>query len=247
MKIQAVIVDDEQIAREVLSSYLTKYCPQVEVLGQAQNIKEAEPLIRSTQPQLVFLDVEMPFGNAFDVLEATADCIYETIFITAFSEYSLQALNMSASYYILKPIDIQELIKAVSKVQEQIEKKENFNRNEILLQNIKKNPAQQQLIIPTLQGFEVVKLEHILHLEADGNFTQIHLVDGSKKMVCRFLKHFEDLLSTPFIRIHRSHIINTDFMASYQKGNGGVVTLTNKKEIDVAASYKDSLLKVFNP
>ena len=246
MKIKAVIVDDEQIAREVLRSYLTKYCPQVEVLGEAQNIKEAEPLIRSTQPQLVFLDVEMPFGNAFDVLEATADCTYETIFITAFSEYSLQALNMSASYYILKPIDIQELIKAVAKVQEQIEKNENFNRNEILLQNIKQNHIQQQLIIPTLQGFEVVKLDQIVHLEADGNFTQIHLKDGGKKMVCRFLKHFEDLLAAPFIRIHRSHIINTEFMVSYQKGSGGVVTLINKKEIDVAATYKDALLGVFN-
>jgi len=246
MKIKAVIVDDEQIAREVLRSYLTKYCPQVEILGEAKNIKEAEPLIRSMQPQLVFLDVEMPFGNAFDVLEATSDCQYETIFITAFSDYSLQALNMSASYYILKPIDIQELIKAVAKIQEQIEKKESFNRNEILLQNIKQNHVQQQLIIPTLQGFEVVKLDQMVHLEADGNFTQIYLKDGSKKMVCRFLKHFEDILSSPFIRIHRSHIINTDFMVSYQKGGGGVVTLINKKEIDVAANYKEALLNMFN-
>jgi two-component system LytT family response regulator len=246
MEIKAVIVDDEQIAREVLQNYLSKYCPQVKVLGMAQNIKEAVPLIKDKQPQLVFLDVEMPFGNAFDVLEATVDCTYETIFITAFSEYSLQALNMSASYYILKPIDIQELIKAVSKVQEHIEKKENFNRNEILLQNIKQNHNHQQLIIPTLQGFEVVKLDQIMHFEADGNFTQIHLQDGSKKMVCRFLKHFDDLLAAPFVRIHRSHIINTNFMVCYQKGNGGVVTLTNKKEIDVASSYKDTLLKMFN-
>jgi two-component system LytT family response regulator len=130
--------------------------------------------------------------------------------------------------------------------QEHIEKKENFNRNEILLQNIKQNHNHQQLIIPTLQGFEVVKLDQIMHFEADGNFTQIHLQDGSKKMVCRFLKHFDDLLAAPFVRIHRSHIINTNFMVCYQKGNGGVVTLTNKKEIDVASSYKDTLLKMFN-
>lgn len=246
MEIKAVIVDDEQMAREVLSNYLKKYCPQVTVLGQAQNIHEAEPLIRETKPQLVFLDVEMPFGNAFDVLEATSDCTYETIFITAFSDYSIKALNMSAAYYILKPIDIQELIVAVNKVQAQIENRENFNRHEILLQNIKQNHNKQQLIIPTLQGFEVIKLDQILHLEADGNFTQIHLVDGSKKMVCRFLKHFEELLSAPFIRIHRSHIINLDFMSSYQKGSGGVVTLANKKEIDVAASYKEAFLKSFN-
>lgn len=123
MKIKAVIVDDEIIAREVLRSYLTKYCPQVEILGEAENIREAVPLITEKQPQLVFLDVEMPFGNAFDVLEATKDQAYETIFVTAFSQYSLQALNKSASYYILKPIDIQELILAVNKVAESLEKK----------------------------------------------------------------------------------------------------------------------------
>lgn len=109
MKITAVIIDDEKIARDVLRNYLTKYCPQVEILGEAENIKEAVPLIAEKLPQLVFLDVEMPFGNAFDVLEATKDFQYETIFITAFSQYSLQALNKSASYYILKPIDFRSL------------------------------------------------------------------------------------------------------------------------------------------
>ena len=245
MQINAVIIDDEQIAREVLQNYLKKYCPQVTVLGEAQNIKEAVPLIEKTHPQLVFLDVEMPYGNAFDVLEATAHHQFETIFITAFSEYSIQALNRSASYYILKPIDIQELILAVNKVQETILQKESINRNEILLQNIKLKPEKQQLIIPTLSGFEVVKIDQILHLEADGNFTQIYLNDGTKKMVCRFLKHFEDLLSHPFVRVHRSHIVNIDYIVAYQKGNGGVITLNNKKEIDVSPNYKEVFLKYF--
>lgn len=245
MQITAVIIDDEQIAREVLQNYLKKYCPQVKVLGKAQNIKEAVPLLEETNPQLVFLDVEMPFGNAFDVLEATSHLSFETIFITAFSEYSIQALNRSASYYILKPIAIEELIVAVNKVFEIIQQKNNINRNEILLQNIKLKPEKQQLIIPTLSGFEVVKIEQILHLEADGNFTNIYLKDGTKKMVCRFLKHFEDLLSHPFVRVHRSHIVNLDYIISYQKGNGGVITLSNKKEIEVSSSYKETFLKYF--
>lgn len=126
MKIKSIIVDDEQIARNVLRNYLTKYCPQVEILGEAENIKEAVPLIEKYRPQLVFLDVEMPYGNAFDILEATQNYDYETIFITAFSDYSMKALNFSASYYILKPIDIQELILAVNKVAESIEKKKNL-------------------------------------------------------------------------------------------------------------------------
>jgi len=244
MKITAVIVDDEKIARDVLKNYLAKYCPQVELLGEAENIKEAVPLIAETQPQLVFLDVEMPFGNAFDVLEATKDFSYETIFITAFSQYSLQALNKSASYYILKPIDIQELIVAVNKVVESLEKKEELNRNRILLENLKQKPDKQQLILPTLQGFDVVKIEDILRLQADGNFTQVYLKDGSKKMVCRFLKHFDDLLESPFVRVHRSHIINIQFVKSYHKS--GTATLMDNTEIEVSASFKEQFLKNFH-
>lgn len=243
MKITAVIVDDEKIARDVLRNYLTKYCPQVEILGEAENINEAVPLIAEKLPQLVFMDVEMPFGNAFDVLEATKDFQYETIFITAFSQYSLQALNKSASYYILKPIDIQELILAVNKVVENLENKEELNRNKILLENLKLKPEKQQLILPTLQGFDVVKTEDIIRLQADGNFTQVYLTDGSKKMVCRFLKYFDDLLEKPFARVHRSHIINTHFVKSYHKN--GEIVLNDGAEIEVSGSYKENFLALF--
>ncbi len=243
MKIRAIIVDDEQIARNVLRNYLSKYCPQVEILDEAENIKEAVPKIEKLRPDLVFLDVEMPFGNSFDVLEATKLIPYETIFITAFSEYSLKALNLSASYYILKPIDIQELINAVNKVSETLEKKEEFNRNKILLENLNQKPEKQQMMLPTVQGFDVVKLNQIIRLQADGNFTQIHLKDGSKKMVCRFLKHFENILDFPFVRIHRSHIINFNGVKSYHKN--GEVVLNDDTEIEVSASYKDDFLKLF--
>ncbi len=243
MKIKAVIVDDEQIARNVLRNYLTKYCPQVEILGEAENIKEAVPLIENVQPQLVFLDVEMPFGNAFDVLEATKDHQYETIFITAFSEYSLKALNMSASYYILKPIDIQELITAVNRVAETLEKKEELNRNRILLENLQKKPEKQQIILPTVQGFDVVKIDEIVRLQADGNFTQIFLQDGSRKMVCRFLKFFDELLDFPLVRVHRSHIVNFNFVKSYHKN--GEIVLNDGTEIEVSNSYKEQFLKLF--
>lgn len=243
MKIRSILVDDEKIARDVLKNYLNKYCPQVEILGEAENIKEAVPMIAELQPQLVFLDVEMPFGNAFDVLEATREYTYETIFITAFSEYSLHALNKSASYYILKPIDIQELILAVNKVSESLENKEELNRNKILLENLKLKPEKQQLILPTLQGFDVVKTEDIVRLQADGNFTQVYLNNNTKKMVCRFLKHFDDLLEHPFVRVHRSHIINTNFVKSYHKS--GTATLADDTEIEVSGSFKDQFLKVF--
>lgn len=243
-KIKSVIVEDELAAREVLKNYLSKYCPQVEVVGEAQNIKEAVPLLHEIRPQLVFLDVEMPFGNAFDVLEACKDLQFETIFVTAFSEYSLKALNQSAAYYLLKPISIEELIVAVNKVQHQIMNHEIFNRNKIIVENFHESkPEKQQVILPTLEGFEVVKMEEIVRLRGNGNFTDLYLNNGSKKMVCRFLKHFSEILPLPFIRVHKSHIINMNCVKSYNKG--GIVTLNDGAEIEVSPTYKEDFLKNF--
>ncbi len=246
MQIRTIIVEDESAARDVLRNYLAKYCPLVQLIGEAQNIKEAVPMIEQLRPQLVFLDVEMPFGNAFDVLEACKDLYFETIFVTAFSEYALRALNQSAAYYLLKPISIEELVLAVNKVHEYIESKAFFDKNKIIVENFKEQkPQKQQLILPTLEGFEVVRIENIIRLKGNGNFTDVHLADGSKKMVCRFLKHFTDLLPAPFLRVHKTHIINLDFVKTYHKGSGGYVTLTDGAEVEISAGYKDQFLGHF--
>jgi two-component system LytT family response regulator len=241
-----MIVEDEASAREVLKSYLAKYCPQVEVIGEAHNAKEAIPLLHELRPQLVFLDVEMPFGNAFDVLDNCKDIYFETIFATAYSEYSLRALNQSAAYYLLKPVSIEELIVAVNKVQTHIRNNETSNRNKVLLENFRESrPEKRQVILPTLEGFEVVKMENIVRLQGNGNFTDIYLKDKTKKMVCRFLKHFEEILPPPFIRIHKSHIINIDFVKSYHKNSGGYVVLEDGNEIEISPAYKETFLQMF--
>lgn len=245
-KIRSVIVEDEMAAREALKNYLTKYCPQIELAGEAHNAKEAIPLLHELNPQLVFLDVEMPFGNAFDVLESCKDLYFETIFVTAFSEYSLKALNQSAAYYLLKPVSIEELIIAVNKVQQHILKNEIFNKNKIIVENFREErPEKRQVILPTLGGFELVKIETIVRLQGNGNFTDLYLTDGSKKMVCRFLKHFSEILPYPFIRVHKSHIINVNFIKSYHKAEGGYVLLEDKSEIEVSPAYKEEFLKIF--
>ena len=245
-KIQSVIVEDEVSAREALKSYLAKYCPQIEIIGEAHNAKDAISVLHDLQPQLVFLDVEMPFGNAFDVLDGCKDLYFETIFVTAYSEYSLKALNQSASYYLLKPVSIEELIIAVNKIQEHITNNEIINRNRILLENFQESrPEKRQVILPTLEGFEVVKLENIIRLQGNGNFTDIYLKDKTKKMVCRFLKHFEEILPLPFIRVHKSHIINTDYVKSYHKNSGGYVLLEDGNEIEISPAYKEGFLKMF--
>jgi two-component system LytT family response regulator len=243
-KIKCVIVEDEDVARDVLVAYLQKYCPQVVILGQADNARTAVEVIHEHQPDLVFLDVEIPYGNAFDVLEACQDLSFETIFVTAYSDYALKALNASASYYLLKPLNIEELIKAVQVVEENLQNKEKFNRTEILLEQVKQGDNKlQKLVIPTLNGFEVVRLEEVVRLQANGNFTDIHLANKTKKMACRFLKHYEDLLTFPFMRVHRSHLINCDFVRAYNKG--GFIELLTGDEVELSASYKEGFLKIF--
>jgi two-component system, LytTR family, response regulator len=245
-KIRSIIVEDERSAREALKVYLSKYCPIIQLIGEASNIKEAIPLIQNEKPQLVFLDIEMPFGNAFDVLEATQDIPFQTIFVTAFSEYSLKALNLSAAYYLLKPVSIEELIVAVNKVHQQILKDELLDRNKIILENIKEPDLdKQQIILPTLEGFDVSKIDKITHLIANGNFTNVYFESGEKKMVCRFLKHFEDVLPSSFIRIHKSHMVNKNYITSYHKGMGGYVTIHNGTELEVSITYKEAFLSAF--
>lgn len=245
-KIKAVIVEDEAAAVAALQNYIHKFCPQVQVTGTAQNSREAIEVLHQLKPQLVFLDVEMPFGNAFDVLDGCQNLQFETIFVTAFSEYSLKALNQSAAYYLLKPVSIEELIIAVNKVQQQLQSLQLIDRNRILLENTKEHkPEKQQVILPTMDGFDVVKMEDIVRLKGNGNFTDVYLTDGSKRMVCRFLKHFTDILPVPFIRIHKSHIINIRFVKSYHKGSGGYVMLQDGTEVEVSAAYKEPFLAAF--
>jgi two-component system LytT family response regulator len=186
----------------------------------------------------------MPFGNAFDVLEACGDLNFETIFVTAFSEYSLKALNRSAAYYLLKPISIEELIVAVNKVQQQVMNKELFNRNKVIVENFREpKPEKQQVILPTMEGFEIVKMDEIVRLKGNGNFTDLYLTNGNKKMACRFLKHFSEMLPLPFLRVHKSHIVNLNFVKLYNKG--GYITLEDGAEVEISPTYKEDFLKNF--
>ncbi len=244
MKIKSIIIEDEVSAREALKSYLTKYCPQVEILGEATDARQAISLLHDTKPQLVFLDVELPYGNAFDILEGCKEIYFETIFVTAFSEYSLKALNMSAAYYLLKPVSIEELVIAVNKVQEHILKNEIFDRNRIVAENFREQkPEKRKVILPTFEGFELIQMEDIIRLQGNGNFTDFYLTDGTKRMVCRFLKHYAEILPYPFMRVHKSHIINLNYVQSYNRSLGGYVVMSDKSEVLISPNYKDDFLK----
>ena len=248
MKMKALLIDDEKTSRNVLRGYLQKYCPDVEVLGEAENVAEAIVAIEKFAPNLIFLDVEMPQGNGFDLLEAMGEQEFETIFVTAFDQYAIQALNYSAAYYLLKPVSIDELIQAVDKVRSSIQDQRIKPHARVLLENFQVlNEQQKKLVLPLMEGFEVVKLEEIVSCEAHDNFTDFHFVHRPKMMICRTLKFYEELLSqSGFLRVHKSHLVNLHHITKYHKGKGGEVIMSDGQHIAVSAQKKDQLLAHFS-
>ncbi len=246
--INAVIIEDEEASRLTLKNYLSKYCSQVNVVGEAENVLKGAKLIQKTNPDLVFLDIEMPYGNAFDLLENFNYIDFEIIFITAFSNYAIQAINLSSCCYLLKPLNIDQLIDAVSISQKKLEEKGSIKTSNILLENLSIEHKQlKNIALPVIDGFEIVKLKDIVYCNALDNFTQMILKDGSKKTVCRTLKFYESLLTEyNFLRVHKSYMVNLNYVERYTKGNGGDILLSNGVTVSLSASRKNAFLKKFN-
>ena len=245
---KALIIDDEKVSRDVLTGYIQKYCPGVSVAGEAENIDEAKKLIGKLHPDLLFLDIEMPRGNGFDLLEQLPDTDLDIIFVTAFNDYAMKALNLSAAYYILKPVSIEELVKAVEKVKKLREDRKGWAPAKVLLENLSSSAMQnQKVVLPLLNGFEIVKVGEIVHCKANDNFTEFHLLSGKKIMICRTLKYYEELLAGyDFARVHKSHLVNKNHIKRYLKGKGGSLVMIDNTTIDVSPTYKDSLLSDFS-
>jgi two-component system LytT family response regulator len=247
MKLKAIIVDDEEASRDTLKTYLSRYCPDVELMAQADSVKKGIEAIRQYHPDIVFLDVEMPYGNAFDLLEQVQDVFFETVFVTAFSNYALKALNLSAAYYILKPIEIDELILAVEKIKKQKEGNKELLHTKILVENIHaENKQAQKIVLPLLDGFEVIQVKEIIRCEANDNFTDFILTNNRKVMICRTLKHYETMLEDyNFVRVHKSHLINVQHVTKYLKGKGGQLIMSDQSYVDVSPTKKDLLMQRF--
>ncbi|RMA56682.1 LytR/AlgR family response regulator transcription factor [Ulvibacter antarcticus] len=243
MNLRAIIVEDEETSRDILRNYLAKYCPNVELKGEASNVEEALVLIRNNDLDLVFLDVEMPYGNAFDLLDKVGDRQFETVFVTAYNHYAIDALNAHASFYLLKPISIDKLIEAVDYVSE-IKEKENSLQNTVLQPKL--TQVDGKITIPLQNGFEVLEVAQILYCQADDNYTNIFIND-KKKLVSKTLKYFEEILTDKgFARVHKSYLVNVNAVTEYKKGKGGSVVLSNGKEIMVSPSRKKELLAYFS-
>lgn len=245
--IKAILVDDEVHCLDTLSILLQEYCPQIQMLERCRSVDAALLAIKKCYPQLVFLDIEMPGKNGFELLEQFFEIPFSVIFTTSYDRYAIKALHFSALDYLLKPIDHEELIAAVHKVetQRQLPSAEQFQM--LITQVQHKNSGFKKIAIPTSEGFELVPAEQIMRCEADDNYTHIFLKNKNKITACRALKEVEEQLHdfTFFIRVHHSYIVNLNEVTKYVRGEGGYVTMSDGSSVNVSRSRKDVLLKYF--
>lgn len=242
----AIIADDEEKGKTVIRKLLHRYCPQVKVMAECSNAKEAKKAIDEINPDIVFLDISMPGENAFDMLRQLDEITFEIIFITAHSQYSLEAFRYSALDYLLKPVSEDLLIEAVAKAQSRLDEKKINRRLETLLYNSSRESAinGKKICIAGIKGFLVVEIRDIMYLEADSCYTCFHLADGKKITSAKTIGEYEEILEeSTFFRVHKSFVVNLHYMKEYIKGDGGYIILNNGEKIEVSRRKKDEFLE----
>lgn len=241
--INAIIVDDELKSRESLKILLEEFCDNVAVKALCQDVAEAVQAIQQYKPDVVFLDIQLQRETGFDLLTQLGDFDFEVIFTTAYAEYAIKAFKFAAIDYLLKPIDIEELKRALSKVEKRMNDSISL-RLQQLMQNLKNTSSENyKLALPTTDGLVFVKMQDILYCEASSNYTEITVMDGKKYIVSRTLKEYEDMLGEHnFYRIHNSYLINLNAIKKYVRGEGGYVIMANDKSLDVSKRKKEGFL-----
>ena len=242
--ITALIVDDEAKGRLALRQKLKNYCPNVTIIAEAVDGIEALSAIDKHHPQLIFLDIEMPKMNGFEMLNTIKEKNFHIIFTTAYDQYAIKAIKYAAFDYLLKPIDIEELKTAVARA-DISEAQQTKKQIELLQQNIQ-HPKKQlnKLAIPTLEGLFFYDINDVVHLEANSNYTNIYFNNKTKIIASKTLKEFEELLPEDiFFRTHHSHLINLNYIKRYIKGDGGQIELQNGNFVDVSRRKKEEFLK----
>ena len=246
--IKALIVDDEPYCCETLSVLLERYCNNVSVIASCYNAMDALTVIKNQQPDLVFLDVEMPKMNGFQMLEQLPSINFDLIFTTSYNQYALKAFRFSAIDYLMKPIDREELQKAIQKLDHRSQRPIN-QQLEILFQKMQRATTPvAKIALPTLEGLQMVNIDSIISCDSDSNYTILRLKHKQKLTVSRTLKDVEELLEDhAFVRVHHSHLVNLNEVLKYVKGEGGYLVMSDGSNIDVSRSKKENLLKRLLP
>ncbi len=244
--IRALIIDDESRARQGLRLVLEKYCPKVEVLALCESPEVGLEKIESLKPELIFLDVQMPKMSGFDLLERVPEINFEVVFVTAFDRYAIKAIKFSALDYLLKPINIDELVTAVNKISKKRQDKSLLYTS--LFNNVRPGMEKlKRLAIPSDNEIIMQPIDDIIYCEADSSYTTLYLVNNKKITVSKTLKEFENILpETDFCRIHHSTLVNMGHVAKYIKGEGGYVIISNDIHLNVSRRKKDNFLQQLN-
>ena len=244
--IRSIIIDDEQSAREGLRIILKKYCPDIDIVASCEKPEIGLEKVKELKPDLVFLDVQMPRLSGFDLLEKIGEINFEVIFITSYDKYAIKAIKFSALDYLLKPIDIDDLVQAVEKINEK-QHKEVANYKSLLANMKNRSEKLTRLAIPTENEIVMQDLKDIIYCLADGSYCTIYLVDDKKITVSKMLKDFENILpENDFCRIHHSSLVNMAHVVKYVRGEGGYVVMTGGVHLDVSRRKKEGFIQLLN-
>jgi len=245
--IKAILIDDEGHCLDTLSMMLTDYCPQVQVMERCGSAKDGLVAIEKHQPAIVFLDIEMPIMNGFELLEMFPELPFAVVFTTSYDQYAIKAIRFSALDYLLKPINPKELVTAVHKIQiqKQLPSAEQFQM--LMSQVNHKEPGFYKIAVPTSEGYELFPAEQVISCEANDNYTYLFLKNKNKIIACRNLKEMEEQLQdfNFFVRVHHSYMVNLNEVTKYVRGEGGYLIMSDGSTVNVSRSRKEALLKWF--
>lgn len=246
--INTILIDDEVTGLESLKLSIEKYCPDIAVKGAFKSPHLGLAGIRKIKPDLVFLDVQMPQMSGFDVLQQASPINFDVIFVSAYDQYAIKAIRFSALDYLLKPVDVDELIHAVRKAKDRVNKKSSIYQYQSVLNNIQlKSGKIEKLAVPTADGIDFFETRDIIYCKADGSYTVIMLKNNQRVFVCKNLIDFENLLiDSGFCRVHHSHLINLSHVQKYVKGEGGYVILTDNHHVDISRRKKEEFLALLD-
>ncbi|HZE84792.1 MAG TPA: LytTR family DNA-binding domain-containing protein [Puia sp.] len=246
--IRTIIVDDEPNCCEVLQIMIGKFCPDLVVLAACHSGSDALIAIEKYNPQVLFLDVEMPYMNGFELLEKLPNVNFELIFTTSYNQYAIRAIRINALDYLLKPIDREELILAVTKVSQRLNKPSVHQLRNLFKSDNAMKPLLKRIALPTVDGLQMEEIDAIISCSSEGNYTHFTLKKNKKIIVSRTMKDVEDLLADySFVRVHNSFLVNLNEIQKYVKGDGGYLLMSDGNKIEVSRSRKENLLQHLRP
>ncbi len=245
--LKAIIVDDEKASRDTLAGLLSRYCHDVTVVAQAEGYESGLEIIRSNTPDIVFLDIQMPDGSGFRLLEDLGNFKFDVIFCTAYDQYAIKAIKYSALDYLLKPIVPDDLINAVKKAGMKRDNSQISLNIQTLLENLNQQAEPKKIVLSTAEKMHIVEVDDIIRCESDDYYTRFFFTDGKKLLISKTLKESEELLGDKyFIRPHKSHLVNIKYIKGFLKNDGGYIQMSDGFLVPVSRRKKEFVINTLS-